>query len=160
MAIWQFKVDLVPRVYIADKAGILSRNFTEEDVLAGHLWRGRGVDYGLLDAVLPEVKSWSPEVRIWGVDESDKVVLTFDGAEVEWITCYIDMRKEDQIFASRVVELAEKLDCVFFVGGAFFMPSGRDLEAIADSSIAAQFVRNPERTLKSLKRYGGDGDEE
>ncbi|MBN1763843.1 MAG: hypothetical protein JW860_01175 [Sedimentisphaerales bacterium] len=156
MAVWQFKIHFVPREVIINEQGKLPNLISEDEIIQMNPWQGKYLDFGILDEILPESSSWSPEIRIWGDNYGDNISVMFEGDKVEWITIEIDIRGSYINFASNIISLAKKWDCLLFIQnenkGKCIKPELNDLINELHASLLYKYIHNPEDALRDLHR--------
>ena len=107
MAIWQFRVCLVPRRSAAGFAGLT--RLSDEQVDSTEGWNGEQppADWRhVLDLVLPTAKSWSDEVLIWGDTERDDITVCHTDGRVESVDFRFDARRPRPELLSTACEIA------------------------------------------------------
>lgn len=161
MAVWQFKFSLVPvdgisRVHGGDTANLqFYRTLPEgpnliDDADALNYWDDPDALRRIADTVsnfLPEIKSWSPQARMFGEG-------TYDQIEV-WdsdLDCRIDMRNFSVDFLENVLELAREYKCKIAIHGSgdLVSPNLQDVLAEIKKSNAYQFCLDPRGYLNGL----------
>lgn len=157
MAIWHFKLDVLPVAAVKKTYGLIPVTIPEEAMEKIPWWEGipfRGIRERLPE-VLPEGKSWSESALIWG-DEEFNSILIYLNEEWEGIDMFIvkiDARTVDTAFIVRMVEFAKSLELLFVTrSNQVIQPEyGGVLEALSRSG-ARSFVNDPSTYLKSLPK--------
>ncbi len=154
MAIWQFKVFVIPECALIKKFGNIpigvTRDLTEE--------YGWWSDYpggfeATLEAMVPETKSWSRTMRIWGEERSNAVLVCYDNENrIEEITMRIDVSELSPPFVRDVCAFPKQLGCVLVTYDYHVLAPEETfvLEAI-NNSRARKYLEDPVSTLRALK---------
>lgn len=132
MAIWQFRVCLVPR-RVASGFGASSR-LTDEQVDSTEWWSDVQPPpewRHVLDSVLPVAKSWSDEVLIWGDTEADDITVVLSGSRVESVEFRFDARRSRPDLLSAACEVARAWDCMLLTKHNALIEPEEDVLAIA-----------------------------
>lgn len=158
MAIWQFVVGLIPQAWTEQKGNGPEMLFDGEgynDMATA--WKQNQPSANLIDLitqVLPPAESWSDEIRIWGDQARTDIQVSYQGNTVESVMVRFDTRDDTLHMCSKIVELASKLGC------CFFLPAARSI-IIADvtalsyavlNSSAARFAAAPHEFIEQLDR--------
>jgi len=106
-----------------------------------------------LDGVLPRGASWTTDLEVWGVDDSDRIDV-WNAGEPEMFARF-DLRKWDMDLYERFLVFVRAAN-----GRLRTADNGNDVELTSGgfihalrSSPAAQFVENPEAYLRSLDEH-------
>ena len=144
MAIWQYKPMIVPPGGRAVRGSWDDCNWQSLQPLKGF--------ESMLDAFVGETRSWSKEMRIWGEERGDAVVVCYSsGGEVETIGARVDAQKLDLKFVEALCDFASRISARFLDRQEReFAPNQADFLSALESSVAGRFVRDPEGTLRSL----------
>lgn len=163
MAIWQFKFSLVPasgirRIHGSDVGVLREYQVTERSAKPTEIaemtnyWDGSGSLRQLalaFSGILPEIKSWSDEARMFGDDESNKIEVWDDD-----VNCYIDARIFSDDLMNWIIKLARKFECKLVIHGSGLIIDpdfGILIDQIKDST-AYKFCLNPVEFLKGMDR--------
>jgi len=162
MAIWQFRLDLIPRKAIFEKYDTLPVTLPKDLVEDFPWWVGilppKGVETAI-DSVLPRAKSWSESMCLWGDERSDTASICYNNdskEEVEWIGFRLDIRNLSIGLLEKICEFAKEIDCLLVTGSYQVLQPDKSniIEAIHNSS-ANSYLRDPFSTLQKLKWRGG-----
>ena len=109
MAIWQFKVEIIPDAEAGQRELIPDDEWEQ----AGWWLNSPPPDEFLeeLACLLPSHKSWSDDLSQWGDQQSDLVEVWREGAKVESISARIDTRALNSEFVKALLEIANKWNC-------------------------------------------------
>jgi len=153
MAIWQFKVILVPRSWL-DAGGDLGALGADAgcDVAAAWACEAPRELEARLTRVLSRRKSWQPSLALWGGEQSDDVQLWRERGRIGSIAVRFDLRTPNMALFRAVVDLAADLGFVIFVPEARrVIASDVDtLLKMAGESEAAHFVLDPSSFLSQV----------
>ena len=76
MAIWHFRISLVPRDAVKDYYGSIPIAIPDQDIVKHNFWRNLEASPALeysLQSVGPEISSWSDEMRCWGTEDGHQM---------------------------------------------------------------------------------------
>jgi hypothetical protein len=153
MAIWHYRVNLVPSERFLDIYGVMPSAITEDEIVSLNPWQNTNVDLRNLDNVAAEGASWSDEIRIWGHEETNNISVIFKNHEISWITAAIDLRGDYKDFINKITAFAQDMNCVFFLNGNACIPADSDtLMCYIRDSLAYKFVANPRKALEDLNK--------
>ena len=159
MAIWQFRLNLIPEEVLLRRYEILPSVIPED--LAEDLpwWSDVQPPSGFerqIDLILPQMKSWSESMRMWGTKGSDDAHVGYvDESEkvVEDIQFRVDARTISPDLVRRICILAKYLGCALMTSDyEILAPDESMVLSAINNSIAKKFVDDPVSTLKSLDR--------
>jgi hypothetical protein len=156
MAIYQFKMMLIPEVSLRAQFGAIPM-FIEEDMAENFPW-WNGVSSPLnlkekVGCILPRIASWSEAMEIWGNEHSNAILIGYDDAnKIEFISTRIDARCISFPFLTDICKLGAELKCVFMTM-EFKLIESDEIAVIAaiNNSAAVKFVKDPLSTLRNLK---------
>jgi hypothetical protein len=150
MALWQFVFDLFP-MSAATVEGAVAVRMSRDQLDAIKLNFPQATIDGIVEGVgkmLPEKKSWAPNMRIWGDEKADDVQIYFDGSTIESAQFRLNVANLSLPLVSEACVLARTFDCVFATRkGAIIRPHNAALIRAITQSDAARFVTDPERFL-------------
>jgi hypothetical protein len=160
MAIWQFKVELVPERIAAGRHVIPEQEWGEQlwwsnvqpsqDLLVG------------LSRLLPSLDSWSPDLSQWGRQDSDLVEVWRDAGRIESISARVDARHVNLHFIRELVELTARSHCrIVYARYRTVQPQSfaSFLEAFLESP-ARKVVLDPQSWIPRLAKEVEDMQEE
>jgi hypothetical protein len=174
MAVWHFKFSLIPtegllRVFGETNVSVIPefvsnpegpRNLEPEELeRLPSYWDGPAKLRQIAMAVsviLPEMKSWSSEARMFGSDEQDRVEVWNDH-----VNCRINMRAVDFALLDKLLHLAKRFDCKLVIHGtgAIAAPDVASLAPHVECSNAYKFCLDPIGFLAALKPSSAGRDE-
>ena len=109
-----------------------------------------------ISLVLPEAKSWSTSIRMWGHEESDDAhVIYSDDTKntVEEIVFRLDANKISPELVRRICLLAQQLGCALLTTEYEILAANETMVlAAVNHSTAKRFVDDPASTLLGLDR--------
>ena len=162
MAIWQFRVVLVPQSTFETRGEPLPVSISSVEV-ADQLWWSKvqppeGFERQI-DLMSPEIESWSEEIRIWGSEDTNDAHVCYTDASkkvVEEIAFRLDVRDLSPDLVRMICALAQQLSCVLLTADSEILrPVQSEVLAAIRNSTAAKFVSNPATTLRNLgTRFG------
>ena len=157
MAIWQCRLTLIPESVLLSKYEILPLAIPMELAEEFGWWSGNQPTTGFeqqIGSILPEAKSRSTSMRMWGHEESDDAhVLYSDNSKdtVEEIGFRLDANKISLKLVRRICLLARQLGCVLMTTDYELMvPEEAMVLAAVNRSTAKRFVHDPASTLLGL----------
>jgi hypothetical protein len=157
VAIWQFKLFLLPEQTIREMYGIVP-SIIPEDTAETFLWWGKVRPppnlYTLIDAVLPRMESWSDEIAFWGKKHGNTASVGYADEtlkDVAWIEFRIDAQGCSDNYIQDICALARQLQCVLMTADyRLLQPDAASVFNAIRYSLAQQFVNDPEGTLMDL----------
>lgn len=109
MAIWQFKVELIPDVEVGGREMIPEG---EWEMCQWWMKSQPSDDFlGALASLLPSKESWSDDLSQWGHQHSDLVEVWREDHKVESISARVDTRELNVDFLKALLEIAGKWNC-------------------------------------------------
>ncbi|WP_457279039.1 hypothetical protein [Polaromonas sp. P5_D5] len=154
MALWQFKVELIPRQWL-DAGGDVASLFTEEGCDASIAWLGYS-DPKLIEhlgLLLPGSKSWHNECLCWGSDKTEDIQLWREGTAVSSLAVRFDLRAPNDALFVAISQLAQDFELAILVPGIqHVIPCDTEsLLAYAKQSEATRFVKDPHAFLSRIE---------
>jgi hypothetical protein len=154
MAIWNYRMALVPRESTIQHFSVLPGKVPDIDDLWPHLWKGYQLDDKLKETLLqfgPELCSWSEEIRVWGdLDGSTIEIILSPSGSIEEITFKFDLRDECQEAIIRLCNFAINYDLLLLTSEADVIKSEPSLLAQKiRSSTAFLSLDDPERAFRA-----------
>lgn len=111
-----------------------------------------------LGSILPEKKSWSASLRIWGDEKTDDIQVGFDGQNIEDIRFRLNVADLFLPLVGAICDLSRQFDCVLVTrDGAIIQPNREAVLRTIMQSRAMQFVRDPQRFLEEAIRLDQEG---
>lgn len=160
MAAWQFVIDLIP-ASSARVAGVTAARMSREQLDEIDLAFSNAdaeVLFAKLDSLLPEKKSWSASLRIWGDEKTDDIQVGFDGHSIDNIQFRLNVADLGLPLVGGICDVARHFDCILATrDGAIIQPSREAVVRTIMQSRAVQFVRNPQRFLEEAIRLDLEG---
>jgi len=155
MATWQFDLHLLPTDTIVRRYGAVPIFISSEDFDSINWWASDVAADSLaagLSSILPMLSSWSPDVRIWGENDGNRVDINVRGDSIAGIFVRVDVRAVSTVFLTGIVTLARRHDLkARSSNGRLLSPTLRQLMEAIYSSPAFRFVENPTAYLASLQ---------
>jgi len=159
MAIWQFRLTLIPEKVLLSKCDVLPLQ-VPKDLAEDFPWWSEGQPHPgfeqQIDLILPERTSWSTSMRMWGQEDgNDAYVCYADESKdkVEEVAFRIDAGEISPELVRRVCILARQLGCVLMTAGyEILAPDESKLLAAINHSTAKGYIDDPVSTLRSLGR--------
>jgi hypothetical protein len=156
MAIWHFRIGLVPRDSVKAIYGNIPVALPEQEITKHDFWETYQVPVNLeslLSSFGPEINSWSEEMRCWGAEDGHQISVLYQGSRVEWITSKVDARLPCTDFLRQTVSLAVQLNCLLLASETYILePEFDSLFERFRYSVAARYLADPGGTLKSLPK--------
>lgn len=141
MALWQFDLEFVAR-----RKASGSRNAVELSIDADALQKAED----LIRRQLASATSWSPDLRVWGEEDGNRIDIYMNGKRCVGIALRVDLRTNPTAFCELVIAFAQMLDCSFVTTDGSLVPADMpSLRAAALRSNAWKFVWDPRGYLDS-----------
>jgi hypothetical protein len=156
MAIWHFRLVLIPELILRRRYGTIPDKIPREAV--DFPWRSQiAPQQGFeqwIDSFVPSLEPW-PDMRRWGFEHGNRVSVCYvegSSTKVEEIGITIDARHAPEELLEAFGNLASKLGCVFLTvhTGEIVQPDKSSLLRALKASTANRFLSDPETTLKGL----------
>ncbi len=144
MAINQFSIDLVPREPIVGRFGTVPTELPDEDDDWLWVWQPPADYRSVIEAFTHPYPSWSPDIRMWGSENGDRIHVIHERERVVGIACRLDVRRFSGSFASGLLHLTEHCDCLLLMPGSrLVQPTREALVAAIRASDELRFVTDP-----------------
>ena len=103
---------------------------------------------------MPKSHSWSNDVKIWGSEKNNDIVVIMQENNIESIRIRFDLRNSIDDLKNKIIKLAKKLNCNFFLPGSgkIIDPNTEELNKSILSSSTIKFINNPKEFLDNLKK--------
>jgi hypothetical protein len=157
MAIWQFRLILIPERVLLSKYDVLPLAIPEDLAEDFPWWSDVQPHIGFeqqIDLILPEMASWSKSQRMWGQKHRDDAhVLYADETKnkVEQIAFRIDASAISLELVRRICLLARQLGCVLMTADYEILAADESMVfAAVNQSTARKYIDDPVSTLLSL----------
>jgi len=159
MAIWHFRLILVPTRALRAKFGVIPIAVPQESDEDFTVWwsaiQPREGFEASIDGMLPRKKSWSEEMWMWGRDDGDEAYVCYDSEgkdrTVEEIGFRIDVGALSPGFVRDICALAIDLECMLLTDTCHVKaPEAQVLLAAIKSSTAQRYLDDPVATLRGL----------
>lgn len=153
MAIWQFSLHIVSRKDIESKYQSIPEIIGSDDVELLTGWEQNlplNNIYSALNRELPEGKSWSKDIKIWGDVQSHCIELLFDNGRLDELSIRIDLRDYKDSIVDLIMELSKELGGILLINNRLFRPDPKVLLKEIKKSSADKFLENPTKYLNDL----------
>ncbi|ABF42479.1 hypothetical protein Acid345_3478 [Candidatus Koribacter versatilis Ellin345] len=159
MAVWQFRVVLLPVSPLQQRLGSIPSHIPAEIAQTTNWWRGlqppTGFERGI-DLLLPQRPPWSDNLLVWGDEDSNDAYVFYETPQktvVEEISFRLDAREIDLHLVAGICNFARLLECVLVTGeNMVIVPEQPNVLVAFLRSSAKHFVDDPENALKSIRR--------
>ena len=148
MAVFQFKLQLLPKAWAESNRTRITGYLGEEGWDLSEAWRRHDHVSAVeerIDAVLPRRESYVDDLTIWGHEKHHDIQLYRSEGQIEGLQVRIDLRGRARQMIEATVLLAQDLSCSILVmeEAEVIAPSVEALLQHADCSSAAKFVSDP-----------------
>ena len=166
MAIWQFRMSMLPREGVRNKLGCIPSVFEEyksdfsfsgsaTDENDVNYWKGYSLS-GTVSAfseIFIEKQSWDERMRLFEVDSGSKVEVWQDDVYIKY-----DARNPDYTLLKKVVNIARDLKCILVSeeDGKMIEPEFSSVLECFQNSRAYRVKENPENVLEEIKNLQKD----
>jgi len=157
MAIWQYRLILIPEEVLLNKYDVLPLAIPMELAKEFGWWLDRQppVDFEQqIDSILLQMDSWSTQMRMWGQKHgNDAYVCYVDESKnkVEQIAFRVDASAISRDLVRQICRLASQLRCVLMTPQyEILVPDESMVLTAIDGSTARRFIDDPESTLRSM----------
>ncbi|NJO33474.1 MAG: hypothetical protein HC869_10335 [Rhodospirillales bacterium] len=157
MAIWQFKVFLLPEAKVHERLGGVPITIPADLVEDAQWWltyQPCGIETAIAK-LLPEAPSWSAEMRMWGDEEGDAASAIYEDdshSKILEIEFRINVARLSDSLVAGICQLSEQFGCLLVSWRQCHVlrPKVPELMAAIERSKATKYVRDPISTLKAL----------
>jgi hypothetical protein len=157
MAIWQYRLTLIPESVLLAKYEILPLSIPMELAEEFGWWSNSQPPAGFeqhISLILPEAKCWSTSVSMWGHEKGDDAYVCYVDASkqtVKEISFRVDARALSADVVRGICRLARELKCVLMTSEyEVLAPDESMVLTSINQSTAKKFVVDPVSTLKGL----------
>lgn len=156
MAIWQFKLMLLPKEWVKANKYRITRQLIDEGWELGEVWRcydGTPNPEDVIDRYLSRTKSWHTDLIIWGDKETDDIQLFYDNGNIDDLQIRIDARKNSSEMIGYSTKIALELNCQILLmeNATVIDPLDELLRSYLSRSTAVKFAEDPYGTLANLE---------
>jgi hypothetical protein len=157
MAIWQYRLILIPEAVLLSRYDVLPLTIPMELAEDFRWWSdvqpaARFEQH--IDLILPAATSWSTSMRMWGHEEADDAYVCYEDeskATVEEVSFRIDARAISPDLVRGICTLARELRCVLMTSEyEILAPDESMVLTNINHSTANKFVKDPVSTLQGL----------
>jgi hypothetical protein len=157
MAIWQYRLILIPGAVLLTKYEVLPPAIPMELAEDFAWWSDVQPPTGFerqVDLILPQMDSWSSSMRMWGHKHGDDAYVCYvdeNKNRIEEISFRIDARTISAEYVRRICALAARLGCVLMNSEyEIFAPNESIVLTAIAHSTAKKFVDDPVSALRGL----------
>jgi hypothetical protein len=157
MAIWQFRLILIPEKILLEKYDVLPLEVPMELAEDYPWWSDVQPPAGFeqqIDGILPRTDSWSSSMRMWGHKEGHDAYVSYVDESmktIEEIAFRIDARAISADLVREICLLSRKLGCVLMTAEyELLAPDEAMVLTAVNDSTARKFVVDPVSTLQNL----------
>lgn len=157
MALWQFRVILLPEQVLLRNYGIMPLTIPMEVAEDSAWWSDAQPLPGFerqIDFILPAIKSWSDSMRMWGQEDGNDAYVSYvdkNKSAVEEIAFRVDARAIPTELVGAICNLAMQLGCVLMTASyEILRPEESTVLKAIGQSTAKKFVDDPVSTLRNL----------
>jgi len=157
MAIWQYRLILIPERMLLGKYDVLPLSIPMELAEDFVWWSDVQPPAGFeekIDLMLPPMESWSDRMRMWGQKHGDDAYVCYvDKSKkiVEEVSFRVDARTISQELVRRICMFATDLGCVLLTSEyEILAPDESMVVTNINCSTAKKFVDDPIAALQAL----------
>ena len=162
MATWQYDFFLVPKGAIENKFGEIPFHIDYTRYEDEDWWQTFANTDDItkrISSFLSESKSWSSNMRTWGIEESNRIDLFYESKNISEFFVRADTRDISLNFLISIVSLAADFGLILWTTeGHLIDPSLQSLRFIIEESEASSFSKDPAQFLNRLKSQSKGGD--
>jgi|SRR5579859_1010970 len=157
MAIWQFRLILIPEKILLSRYEVLPLRLSQK-VAENVLWWSdvqpvAGFEKWI-DLILTQAPSWSSSMRMWGEKRGNEAYVCYADLGmtiVEEIAFRIDVREISSDFIHQICVLAKQLDCVLMTTDySILVPDEACVLTAMANSTAQKYLVDPASALSSI----------
>ena len=157
MAIWQYRLILIPEAVLLEKYDALPLSIPMELAEDFAWWSDVQPEAGFerkIDLILQPMESWSENMRMWGQKHEDDAYVCYVNESkkiVEEISFRVDARTISLEVVRRICRFATDMECVLLTSEyEILAPDEAMVLANLNRSTAKRFVEDPVTTLLGL----------
>jgi hypothetical protein len=153
MAVWQFRLGLIPRQPLIDRFGEIPESRTNTDEWAW-LWDTQPPEdyHCMIESFTVPYKSWTPDIMMWGSENGNRLHVVMEAGRVVEVNARLCPGEKWIDFAEGIILLAKHCDWVLSLNdGKLFLPDFSVLTLAVLESNAMKFCKDP------LEFLGGIG---
>ena len=144
MAIWQFDAHLLPRTRVVEvfesMPSSISLSEIEREDWFGELQLSPDIEQQI-KTMLPEIRSWSKDKRIWGEEDGHRIDILYGDDKVVSILVRISAQDQPIQFISKLANLCAEFDLVLVTeANDVLQPDALLIERAFTNSPARAFV--------------------
>lgn len=156
MATWQFDFHLIPRKKLLALFGEMPSSLDEETFNTVEWWKDSPLpaDYeNIIASFLPGGKSWSPNLRMWGEEDGNRMDIFNDVGYMDSIFVRVDVRTHNDQFLEGIIKFADYIDAVIVTEeDRVIEPRLNALVIQILESNAYRFVKDPQEFFESIRK--------
>jgi hypothetical protein len=154
VATWQFDMHLLPIASVSRAYGTTPLIIPRSEFDSQVWWEGVDSPSALrahISRFLPPLQSWNKATDRWGIEDGDRIDISWENDSIASIFVRIDLRSMSQTFLAEVIGLARASDCLLRIAdGRLLRPSMAKLLSAIHTSPAFRFVTDPVSFLRDL----------
>lgn len=156
MATWQFDFHLLPSAAVSDFYRGTPLTIPHADFDNHAWWKGVATPPNLradLGKLLPSLRSWSPSLEQWGLEEGNRIDVMWDSGAIVNFFVRIDVRDVSHVFLVKLLELIRKNDWLMRTQDERMLrPSLTRLLSAIHKSDSFRFVEDPRAFVEALEK--------
>lgn len=162
MAIWQYRLILLPEEALLSKYDVLPLTIPQELAENFQWWADVQPCTRFersIDSILQQSDAWSTSMRTWGKKHGDDAHVFYDDEQkgkVQEIAFRIDAHAVSPELVGKICEFAKQLRCVFLTADyEILVPDESMVLTAIDKSRARQYIEDPASAVSSVdqKRF-------
>jgi hypothetical protein len=163
VATWQFDVHLLSASEVLTLYGAIPPTIPRADFDSQVWWSGVDAPTSLrreIAKLLPPAPSWRKGLDIWGLNDGDRIDISWVGDQLSSITVRIDIRQISHVFLIGLMQIARKNEWVLRMSdGSVLQPSLAAILTAIHRSDAFRFVGDPHAFLAALNTASADNED-
>lgn len=155
MAVWQFKICLIPQSCFNTNEIDVSRFYDADgNYDASFAWKNRPVKDEIIK-YYPLSKSWHEDLVSFGDEEKTDGQAWYEKGELKNIQFRIDVSGNFVLDIEQIIVIAQKLSCVFFIPEQKCITEPNVFKVISHikKSNAYLFAKDPEQWFNSIENH-------
>lgn len=158
MAIWQYSLEMFPKLMVEKKYGFVPDSIELESLSEASLWRNTTISDLSCDPIkhtLAPKKGWHEDLALFGDIESDCIEIWCDSNRVICeMSCRVDARNSDVTVVLSIFDFCSSNEILLYSKDHGVRCTRSNIASHISASSAGRFLDQPENFIRSLNSRG------
>jgi len=155
MAVWQFRIELIPTKWVLENSNGIEILYTEGSYDSEPAWSGilsNSIELKIIDKFYSRYKGWHQDHVCWGNEESTDIQFWQNSNYVESLSVRVDARGNINSDILNVASIAKEFGCHLFLPEkkVIIEPNEHEVRNSIIGSRSTAFAKDPVGFLKKL----------